>query len=171
MNYVLRIKNYAGMSLLEILVVVSIFAVLGILITRSVILSVAGSRRSESQIKVRESLNYSLSVIERQLRNANSIPNSSCPNLDTTYLAYNDQNGSPGSFSCAASGGIGYIASGSANLTGSGINVIGCSMACVPGIGENPPVVTISLKAQDVSAVGVQNASVTLNTKINLRNY
>ncbi|HKC04336.1 MAG TPA: type II secretion system protein, partial [Patescibacteria group bacterium] len=94
-------KQESGLSLLEILVVVSIFAFLGILITRSIILTVAGSRKSESLVKVRESLNYSLSVIERQLRNANSIPN--CPNLDSTYLAYNDQNGNPTSFSCASS--------------------------------------------------------------------
>lgn len=165
-------KHEAGMSLLEILVVVSIFAVLGILITRSIILSVAGSRRSESQIKVRESLNYSLSVIERQLRNANSIPDSSCPNLDTTYLAYIDQNGNPTFFSCVQAGaGIGAVASQSANLTSSDVNVVGCSIVCTPGQGDNPSVVTISLEARDAQAVGTANFNTTLTTQINLRNY
>lgn len=155
---------------MEILVVVSIFAFLGILITRSIVLTIAGSKRSESQIKVRQSLNYSLSVMERQLRNADSIPD--CPNIDTTYLAYNDQNGNPTSFSCVSGGaGIGAVASESANLTGSDINVVGCSIVCVSGQGANPPVVTISLEARDAQAVGTANANVTLTTQINLRNY
>lgn len=157
-----------GMSLLEILVVVSIFAFLGILVTRSIVLTIAGSKKSESLIKVRESLNYSLSVIERQLRNANSIP--ACPNPDAKTLAYLDQNGNPTSFSCNL-GVVGSIASGSANLSASDVNVIGCSIVCTPAVGPNPPVVTVSLEAKDVSAVGIQNADVTLTTQITLRNY
>lgn len=171
MNQKISLKRiHSGVSLIEILVVVSIFAFLGILITRSVVLTVAGSKRSESLVKVREGLNYSLSVIERQLRNADSIPD--CPNLDTTYLAYNDQGGNLTSFSCVpAGGGIGAIASGSANLSATDINIVGCSIICTPGVGINPPVVTISLEAKDAGAVGIQNSTVTLTTQINLRNY
>lgn len=157
------------MSLLEILVVVTIFAFLGILITRSIILTVAGSRKSESLVKVRESLNYSLSVIERQLRNADAIPN--CPNIDTTYLGYNDQNGNPTSFSCISDAGVGAIASGSASLSSSEINIVACSIVCSPGEGVNPSKVTISLEAKDAHAVGTENATVTLTTQITLRNY
>jgi len=132
--------------------VVSIFAILGILITQSIILSVSGSKKSESLVKVRESLNYSLSVMERQIRNADSIP--SCPNLDMTYLAYTDQNGNPSYFQCLLNpSGIGTIASGSATLTGSDINVIGCSLTCMPGQGTNPPIVTISIEAKDTHTV------------------
>lgn len=159
-----------GMSLLEILVVVSVFSFLGILITRSVVLTVAGSKRSESQIKVRQSLNYSLSVMERQLRNADSIPD--CPNLDTNYLAYNDQDGNLTFFSCVPAGaGIGSVASQSANLTSSDVNVVGCSIVCTPGQEGSPSVVTISLEARDAQAVGTANSNVTLTTQINLRNY
>jgi len=159
-----------GQSLLEILVVISIFAILGILITQSVILSVSGSKKSESLVRVRESLNYSLSVMERQIRNADSIPD--CPNLDTTYLAYTDQDGNSTYFQCLLNpNAIGTIASGSASLTGSDVNVTGCSLACTPGQGSNPSTVTISLEAKDSQSTGAQNSAVTLTSQINLRNY
>lgn len=164
-------KNTFGISLIEILVTVSIFAVLGILITRSIVLTVGGSKKSESMIRVRDSLNYSLSVMERQLRNANSIPVSSCPNNDTTYLPYYDQNGNSTFFHCISNAGIGTIASGSANLTGSDVNVVVCSLTCAPGNAGNPSVVSISLEAKDAGTTGIQNATVTLNSQITLRNY
>ena len=78
-NYKLQItKLQKGMSLLEILVVVAIFSILGVIVTRSVLLTLRGSKKSESQVKVRENVNYALAVIERQLRNADSIV--TCPN-------------------------------------------------------------------------------------------
>lgn len=167
-NYKLQIQK--GLSLLEILVVVTIFAVLGILITRAIILTVGGSRKSESLIKVRENLNYSIGVIERQLRNADSI--AGCPNSDPNILNYSDQNGTATSFSCVGVGGAaGYVASGSAALTGSNINVTDCSFVCTPGSGVNPPVVSVFLEAKDASASGIQNADVTVVTQVSLRNY
>ncbi len=93
----LKITNILGLSLIEILVVVSIFAILGIIITRSVILTLQGSKKSESLIRVRENLDYAKSVIERQIRNAD---NAECPNPDTTLLNYTDQFGNKTSFSC-----------------------------------------------------------------------
>ncbi len=161
--------NTFGISLIEVLVTVSIFAVLGILITRAILLSVGGSKKSESLIKVRDTLNYSMSVMERQLRNANSMV--LCPNPDSTYLAYYDQYGNQTYFQCQSNAGIGFIASGSAVLTGTDVNVILCSFACTPGVGANPPIVTISLEAKSVGAIGTQNADVTLNSQITLRNY
>lgn len=166
-----RWKMSDGISLIEILVTVSIFAILGILITRSIFLTVGGSKKSESVIRVRDGLNYSLSVMERQLRNANSILPSSCPNSDKTYLAYYDQSGNQTFFQCVSNAGIGMIASGSAYLTSSDINVVGCSLSCTPGTGTSPSVISISLTAKDSSASGTQNASATLNSQINLRNY
>jgi Tfp pilus assembly protein PilE len=167
-NYKLKIKNCSGISLLEILVVVSIFAVLGVLITRSVLLTLSGGRKSESLIKVRENLNYSVGIIERQLRNADSIAN--CPNSDTSVISYIDQNGSPASFSCVNVGTAGYIASGSAKLSNDNISITNCTFTCVPGLGT-PSSVTINLEAKDASASGAENSTVTTSTQIFLRNY
>ena len=159
-----------GMSLIEILVVIGIFAILGVLTTRSVILTIGGGKKSENLILVRENLNYSLGVIERQLRNADSITDT-CPNGNTLKLNYLDQNGVASSFSCANLGaGIGYVASGSAKLTSDTIDVTACSIQCQKNT-SGPSSVKVVLTGQDVGAVGISNSSVTVSTEVSLRNY
>ena len=159
-----------GMSLLEILVVITIFAILGIIVTRSVALSIGGSRKSESVVRVRENLSYSLAIIERQIRNANSV--SQCPNADPTRIDYKDQDGNPAYFSCVNLGGIDpYISSGSARLTSDTIKIIQCSFTCVAATSTNPALINVSLQAKDAGATGLQNATVSTATQIYLRNY
>ena len=158
-------KINSGVSLLEILVVVSIFAVLGILITRSIILTLSGSKKSESIIKVRENLNYSLGVMERQLRNANSVET-----CESTLINYSDQNGNASTFSCNDMDTIGYVASGSSRLTNTGVDVIACTFDCNNNSGRTS-LVEINLEAKDASASGEQNTDVTASTKVFLRNY
>src|SRR5258706_1571075 len=168
---IIKSTNNKGISLLEILVVVSIFAVLGILITRSVLLTLGGGKQSESLIKVRENLNYSMGVIERQLRNANSITD--CTNTDTKQIAYLDQNGIASTFSCVNVGAadtIGYVASGSAQLTNNNVNITSCSFVCTLG-SSTPSSVNISFEAKDATALGTENSTVTTSTQIFLRNY
>jgi prepilin-type N-terminal cleavage/methylation domain-containing protein len=163
-------KHASGFSLIEILVVITIFAVLGIIVTSSVVLTLQGTRKSESLIKVRENLNYSLAVIERNIRNANSIP--VCPEASTTAINYLDQYGNPASFSCANTGlEDSYIASGSSRLTSNAIKLVSCSFVCIPSDSSTPPLVTIDLTVEDASASGTQNAEVTASTQIYLRNY
>lgn len=160
-----------GMSLLEILVVVTIFAILGILTTRAVLLTLQGSKKSESLVHVRENLDYSMGVIERQLRNANSVD--VC--TSGTEVDYTDQNGNPGLFSCVVQVGSSdsYIASGSANLrlTSNTVSITSCSITCDPGTSSNPPTVSVAVTAQDANAVGIQNSTVTTTTQVSLRSY
>ena len=128
-----------GMSLLEILVVISIFAILGILVTQSVVLTLQGSKKSESMVRARENLDYSLSIIERQVRGASSV--SPCTGLAVSTISYLDQNGQQGSFSCVNTGAANsYIASGSANLrlTTDAVKVTSCSFVCSPATANNP---------------------------------
>jgi prepilin-type N-terminal cleavage/methylation domain-containing protein len=160
-----------GMSLLEVMVVITIFAVLGILVTQSIALTLQGSKKSESIVRARENLDYSLSIIERQIRSAGSI--TPCSDSDTTTIGYLDQNGKSGSFSCGGSIGSNgsYIASGSAHLTNDAVRVMSCVFHCYPGVSSNPPYVTIDLTLQEASASGIQSANVSASTQIYLRNY
>src|SRR3989344_5347971 len=100
---------YKGFSIVEMLVVLSIFSVLAILATQSIILTLKGSRKSESIVEVKENVEVAMSTMERLLRNSKSI---SCSgnNLQLTYV---DEYNQPGSFVCSG-GADGYIASGSA---------------------------------------------------------
>lgn len=158
-------KLSRGVSIIEMLIVISIFAVLGVVVTQSVSLTLRGSRKSEANIKVRENLGYTLGVIERQLRNANSI--TTCPNLDPLRIDYQDQADNPSSFSCSGSS----VASGSASLTSDEVLVTSCSFTCVPGTGANPPQIDVLLVGRSAGNAGVESGNVTVSTKINLRTY
>jgi len=163
-------KHLKGMSLLEILVVVSIFAVLGVITTRAVLLTLQGSKKSESLVRVRENLNFALGTVERQIRNADSV--TECPNPDANLITYADARGDASTFSCVNIGSDdGYIASASARLTSDTVNVTTCSFVCAVGSSLNPPSVTITMEATDKSATGIQGSSVSTTTQIYLRNY
>ncbi len=152
-------KCFLGISLIETLIVISVFAVLGILSTSAVLLSLQGSKKGDAQIKVRENLDYAVSIIERQLRNAGNI--SPCPNTNPLVINYSDSNNISSSFSCLAVGSAGYIASGSARLTSDEIKITACSFTCTAGEESTPPKVAIDIQADGVS----------ISTEINLRTY
>lgn len=157
-----------GLSLIEILVVITIFAVLGVIISSSVILTIQGTKKTEALIRVRENVNYSLSVMDRNLKNANSI--TSC--TDSQSIAYLDQYGRSSTFSCVGVGSDNaYIASGSSRLTASSTKIISCSIICVqPADLSQPPSITVSVSAKDSLFSGSQSASISAQTEIYLRN-
>lgn len=157
-------KHIVGMSIIELLVVVLVFAVISVLATQTIALSLRGSRKSESSIGVRENVNYALSVMERQLHNAESV---ACPS--STTIAYQDALSQAADFTCDL--GMGFVASSSAQLTGNNVQVTACSFVCDPGSPGVPPSVTISITAQDAAASGVEQTKFTTDTRILLRTY
>lgn len=163
-----NIKNKKGFSLVEILIVISVFGVIGILATRSVFLTLRGAKKSESLVRVRENINFSLAVIERQLRNAESI---TCPNPSSSILNYISLEGTVTSFSCLTASPTSYVASGSARLTSDDIQITQCSFTCTQSDLNNPPSVKITLTAEDTLTTGIEKGSVSSQTEIILRNY
>lgn len=162
-------SNQKGMSLIEIVIVIGIFSVLSILVSQSLLLTLKGSRKTEVVVKVRENVNYALGIIERQLRNANSITDCTNP-LSISYL---DDLGNPGTFSCQNLSGNGYIASGSAltKLTVDSVDITACSFSCTAGSQGSPPSVTFTVTAQDSTATGISNAIVSASKQVYLRTY
>lgn len=161
-----------GFSLIEILIVTLIFSVLAILATQSLALSLRGSRKSESLGGVRESVDFSISIMERLLRSAKSV---TC-DVNNKYLVYIDENGYTGRFSCLPAGSTtGYIASGSANirLTSTDVNVdcTGVVFSCPTPTPPAPPSVLVSIKATSATSSGAESASSTVTSKILLRKY
>jgi prepilin-type N-terminal cleavage/methylation domain-containing protein len=157
-----------GFSLIETLVVLAVFSSLALLSTSAVLLTLRGVKRSESTVKVRQNLNYAMSIIERQLHNASGVV---CPNSDELELNYSDENGQDASFACSTDSQGGFVASASARLTNQDVNVTSCSFACVESSGSNPSSVTVNLVAGDISAQGAEGATVTTSDTIFLRNY
>lgn len=163
----MKTKNIKGLSLIEILIVISIFAVIGILSTRSIFLTLRGARKSESQVKVRENLNFALAVVERQIRNAEDV---SCT-ASTTLLTYTALEGGQSTFSCITAGSDRYLASGSGRLTSNEINITSCSVTCTQTSINKPPTVKITLTAEDNTTSSVEKGSVSVTTEISPRNY
>lgn len=160
----------SGMSLIEILVVVLVFAILGIIITGSIISTLQGSKKSESTLKVRESVDYAVSVMERQLRNSNSILN--CPFTDQSSISYTNEVGILASFSCEeiSSEEEGwYIASDSARLTNTDIIITSCKFSCEAS-DSIPSVININLTAKN-AGTGVERSQIDITTQIQLRTY
>ncbi len=163
-------NNYQkGISLLEILVVIAVFSILGILTSRAVLLTIRGTKKSDSLIKVRSNLDYSMAIVERQLRNASSV--NPCPNVNPLVLDYLDAKGTATSFSCQNIGTEGYIASGSARLTSNEIRITACSFNCTQPATGLPPSISINFVGEDVSNSGIEGAKVTVNSQIMLRTY
>jgi Tfp pilus assembly protein PilW len=164
-----KTKNNRGISLIELLVVVVVFAFVGIVVTRSIILTLEGTQKSTSTVRSRENLDYAMSIIERQIRNANSIAD--CSNSNTNAISYFDQNGVASSFSCVNTGSPNsYVASGSATLTDNTVEIINCSFTCSVS-GSNPPVIAVNLTIKDVSNTVSGEGSAYATTQIDLRNY
>ena len=158
-----------GVSLIEIIIVVAIFSVLGVLVSRVILTTLRGSNRSGSSVRVRENLDYALAVMERQIRNAEDA--SPCPNADPLRIDYRNESGTATYFACVSPGANGYVASGSARLTSDEVTISSCSFTCFPASGRVPPSVSINLEAKDVNAVGIEAAVVTATTRIFLRTY
>ncbi len=161
-------KKTQGVSLIELLVVIAVFSILAVLAASGIFMSLRGSRKSEAVSKVRENLDYSFAVMERQIRNAETVL---CSISTSTHVDYNDKYGNTVYFSCESVGTGGYISSASARLTSDEIEVTACEFVCDPGDANVPPSVAISVTGQDVNITGIEGAEVDLTTKIFLRTY
>ncbi|OGM28865.1 hypothetical protein A2801_02800 [Candidatus Woesebacteria bacterium RIFCSPHIGHO2_01_FULL_41_10] len=163
----------AGYSLIEILVVIAVFSIVAVIATQSTILSLGGARRTDSSTKVRENLNFALSIVERQVRNAREIT-SVCDGSSLSTLSYIDYNRIPTNFSCQSAGaGRYYVASGSSSvrLTGQDVFLTNCEFICTVGGANLPPDITINFTGQDALQTGPDAAQITIGTTIRLRVY
>ncbi len=163
------LKKIKGFSLLEVLVVLSIFAILAVVATQFIFLTLRASRKSDVSSRVRENVDFALATMERQLHNATEI--SPCPNPDSLVINFKGQTGVDTSFSCLNMSEDGYVASSSARLTSDKIVITSCSFECVPGEGGVPASVTISLGARDATAQKAEQSRISISTKVFLRTY
>ncbi len=158
-----------GYSIIEMLVSVALLVIVMIVATQSIASSLKNSRKSDSISKVRENVDYVISSMERLLRNAQSR---SC--ISPQQLNYVDEYGNTTNFSCITSGGYSYIASGSAatKLTSSNVSV-NCSsvFSCPTPAAGVPQSVIIKITASEYPSVGADGATVTSQTRMQLRSY
>ena len=157
----------SGFSIIELLVVVSVFAILAVLTTQSLVLTLKGARKSEALIQVRENVDYATNIMERVLRGAVDIACTTDLRIDFT-----DNQGTTSFFECTG-GSSGRIASGSANITSNEVNIrcdTGGVFACQFPVNV-PPIVIINITAEDAASSGAEGAQYTTSTRVVLRSY
>ena len=162
-----RIRNQFGYSLLEVLVVLVIFSLLAVISSTAILFALRGARKSDASARVRESVDFAIATIERQLRNASSI--TSC---DAGMISFNDRDFGPSTFSCVEIGeDTGHVASGSARLTADGVIVTACDFTCTDAQGSSPPSVNVTISAKDRNTTGAEGATFSVSTQVVLRTY
>lgn len=162
----MKLLHKYGYSLIEILVILAIFAMLGIVLAQVLFSTLRETRKTDATSKVRSNLDYAFGVIERQVHNAKEV--TSCP---AGVINFKDQLGNLTSFSCLNIGVDGYIASGSARLTSNDVSVTSCNLTCDLGTGNILSSVTISLTAKSKNSEEKDSGTVDVTTKVFLRNY
>jgi len=156
-------KRLLGFSLIEMLIVLSIFAVLGIVITQTLSSSLRGSKKSESVGLVRENAEQVFNVIERRLRGASMIDCNNSTQIKLQFYLVNDS--APHYFTCDVTTGI--VSYDTQKLSSSNATTT-CNFS--PFCAQFPHYVTITVRASSPAA-GSEGASYELSQKIYLRNY
>jgi prepilin-type N-terminal cleavage/methylation domain-containing protein len=160
-----------GFSLIEMLIVITVFSLLAYFVTQSTLQSFVGSRKADAQGKVRDNLSFAAAVVERNLRNSRIITYPSPCTGTVDHINYTDVFEKAGSFRCDLSNG--YLASGSANvrITSSDILVTACSFTCSQPTSYNPPIIDLQLVGRATTGDGSEVSSVAISRRIVLRVY
>ncbi len=154
-----------GFTLIEILVVSTVFAVVSIIVVQATILAIRGSVKTDRTVSVRENLDYAAGIIEREIRNAQSI--SGCGG--GTLVSYVDVDGSDSVIECKLGSDWGYVELGGQRLTGENVLVENCVFSC-GGVGvlDAPEYVDVSISGKSVDG---DEPLVVVNTRAALRTY
>lgn len=163
-----RSLNKKGFSLIEVLVVLSIFVLIAIIANQLLFPVFRGSEKTGAAIIVKQNGNYAISVIQRELYNSKGVFD--CAANRVTYF---DADGELTSISCSiGSGSKIFLASrsGARDLTSSEVEVESCTITCPP---PSPPYkqVGIEFTLKKAGAVRVEEkASFDFRTSVTLRN-
>lgn len=163
-------KNNKGYTLMEMLVVIVLFGIIGTVASETIIFTLRGTAKADAISKVRNNIDYAVGEMEREIRGASKIT-SACTGVAASSITFLDQNNSSVTYSCVGINSNNLpssIASSSASLTSSNITLSACSFTCAPGTTSSPAQVTINLTGQDS---GIQTVPVTVSTQITLRTY
>lgn len=160
-----------GFSLIEILVVLSIFAVIAVIANQVFFSTLRGGSKSEATTLVKQEGNYTLSVIERGLQSAQSVTTACTdPAASFSSIGYLDSTGTSASFSCQT----GYIASGSAKLplTTDRVTLVtnSCKFYCFKEGGVATVSAQFTLKRAGSGLTAREQTQLDFKTRVLLRN-
>lgn len=164
-----------GFTLVEILVSLSILAIIVVMGTNMFLTTLKGVKKTKALTEVKQNGNYALSAMERTIRNAQSIEKNSDDETCASEMAkinIKNLDNNLIEFACDGS----KISSNSAALTSNDVKVVAgsCFFDCQSGeAGVSPATITIrfSLSQAGEDVRPEEEALVDFQTKVTLRNY
>lgn len=170
-------RAFGGFTLVEILVVISILAIIVVAGSNMFFTLLRGSNKTKVLQSAKQNGNYAISVMERMIRNARNISGSG------SSIVIQNPDGQQTTFECCGTSPDLMIASRSGTLTcqqtrltSGEVKVSSCPavFSVVSGvIGTKPAVVTIkfSLSQAGITTRPEEQATIDFQTTVSLRNY
>lgn len=165
-----------GFTLIEILVALSIVAVIGSITVSILFMTLRAGKKSDVLIGLKQNGNTAMAQIVKNIRYAKSLDYpTSCvspvtvPRITLTSISDNAQT----TFTCTA-GASTSIASNGASLIDTSVAVVsGCSFTCSQATLNDPPTIAIgyTLNARNLTDLTETRGSVRFNTSVIMRNY
>ncbi len=164
-------KGRAGFSLIEMLVVMFLFALLAFIVTQSTLQSFRGTRKVDASSKVRDNLDFAASLVERNIRNAKLIT-SVCDGASHSTISYLAQDGSTGSYVCSG-GSSQYLTDGAtgSRVTSTDVTLQTCSFTCTTNGAYNPPIVDLVFAGSAANTAVTDSSFATISRRVVLRVY
>lgn len=163
-------KNYQGFTLVEMLVVVGLMILVGGMAVGLFFQTLKGASKVEILKEVKQNGDYALGVMERMIRNAQSVllntDGQTCTS-NMSKLKIENPDGNTTEFSLSGS----QIALNSGKLTGSNVAAFGLTFNCNSAV--TPPVVEISFTISQTGSPTrpEEKAQVSFKTTVSLRTY
>lgn len=155
-----------GFSLMELLVGIAILGIVSVITVNLFLTNLSNKSKMEAQMIVKQNGNQVLQVISTLIRNAQSV---SCTSSSTTITS---PDGGTTTFSCNSISCPTRIASNSACLTTSSLNLPSCSFTCDTSSSSKPTTVKVQFTLSKGSTTDIKTySSQNFSTTISLRKY
>lgn len=149
-----------GFSLIELLIVVGVFSVLGVVVSQAIVSSVRTAKKADTSVEVRETVSFALETIERKALNATDVP--SCQSADTSFL-YISGSEEDSIYECVDN----HLRENGARITNDTTRLTKCELICSVDA-SGAPTITVNLDGESIND-GIDGAQVSLSKKIRPR--
>ncbi len=170
------VKNQEGVTFLELLVAVTLLALIVVAATNLFFSLIRGGGKVDVGTEVKQNGQQALATMEQLIRNADSVV--ACSPTPTTSIQLLDKTGAAIALSCEDldDGDLqtGYIASGSARLTSSKVVLTDCAFTCSTSSGTiKAPLVSITFTLKQLGEVSktYKQAEAKFSASVVLRKY
>lgn len=155
-----------GFTLIEILVVIGVFAVIAVIGSTSFFSMLKGATKTKITNLVKQNGDYTLGVMEKMIRNAREIVSVCEPNMSSIQIKNPDKGLT--TFSCT----VNPISSNSAKLISDQVKVESCFFDCQRPGPLQPDVVTINftLSQAQTTVRPEEQVRIEFRTTVSLRN-